>query len=389
MAETNEPVPPEGPETANLTLEARLRTLGLGGQDGDTDPDTELDTRLAACAAGLASVSSALDAHRVQTRDLEKSLVERIADVDDDRRLTAAQLQRAWQSQREDLDARLQRHGRLVAGALVLIAALGAVGLFALHRQIQSSQGVPDPRVSQLRRDLDRLAAVRTQDTAVDEKLAALSEAVGRVSRDLAAPNPRPQPVGNQAADPRLAALTGRIERIGTEQARVDRELGRLRAALDDRPDPSPSAAAVAPVAAVAAAAAPAGPGGGESVAAPATDASRAPAPSSPVGETAGPEPRTVAVADRPFALQLLGSYSREDLLAWAARPGLPARVYVVKENRRGRPWFVLIHSLHGTRAQAQTTLARLPPALLAPKPWIRNFPPDTGVEPVATGAGN
>jgi len=42
-------------------------------------------------------------------RDMEKSLVERIADVDDDRRRTAVQLQKAFNTHRDETTAALRR----------------------------------------------------------------------------------------------------------------------------------------------------------------------------------------------------------------------------------------------------------------------------------------
>lgn len=373
MAETNEPVPPEDPQGANPPLvervAERMRTLG------PDEPGATAD------AAQLATVSSGLASLRVQMRDLEKSLVERIADVDDDRRLTAVQLQRAWQTQREEQDTRRQGHGKLIAGTLVLIAALGAGGLYGLYRFIQSGQEALDSRISALRLELDGLKGVGTPDTLLQDKIATLSAAVEQISQGLVQGG---KPRAQSAPPAQISALAARIERIGAEQTRIDRALVDLRGALAARPAAAPIAQPSNPAAAPRADEPTAtAPESGEAKAAAALAATGSSAPP----ETAAPPIQTVAVGDSPFALQILGSHRREDLLTHAARLSLPSKVYIRQESRRGRPWYVLIYGLYPSRAQAQEGLASLPPSLRAPKPWIRSLPPDATVEPIDTRA--
>jgi DamX protein len=72
------------------------------------------------------------------------------------------------------------------------------------------------------------------------------------------------------------------------------------------------------------------------------------------------------------YALQLMGFYSFQDLVDYAARVDLPDRVFYREETYRGRPWFVLIHSLHtGVRAATEER-SRLPPRLARLDTWIR-----------------
>ncbi len=92
------------------------------------------------------------------------------------------------------------------------------------------------------------------------------------------------------------------------------------------------------------------------------------------------------ATADQTFALQLIGSYNRDAVLDLAARSDLPDQVFVRQETLRGRPWFVLIHSLHPSYAEAQAELGRLPADLARLDTWIRRLPPDAAMEPVRSG---
>ncbi|NJO55752.1 MAG: hypothetical protein HC834_04660, partial [Rhodospirillales bacterium] len=56
----------------------------------------------------------------------------------------------------------------------------------------------------------------------------------------------------------------------------------------------------------------------------------------------------------------------------------LPARVYFREESYQGRPWFVVIHSLHTRYSDASESIDKLPPELGMLDTWIRNFPPET-----------
>jgi DamX protein len=100
----------------------------------------------------------------------------------------------------------------------------------------------------------------------------------------------------------------------------------------------------------------------------------------------AGGDRQPEAAAERSFALQLIGSYDRNAVLDLAARPDLPESVYIRQETLRGRPWYVLIHSLHPSYAEAQATLRSLPADLARLDTWIRSLPTDTAMEPIRTG---
>ncbi|MBK1643996.1 hypothetical protein CKO25_04860 [Thiocapsa imhoffii] len=77
-------------------------------------------------------------------------------------------------------------------------------------------------------------------------------------------------------------------------------------------------------------------------------------------------------------ALQLIGFHSLDSLLDFAQREALPERVYFREESFQGRPWYVLIHSLHPARAAAVGAQEELPDTLALLDLWIRPLPPET-----------
>ena len=98
--------------------------------------------------------------------------------------------------------------------------------------------------------------------------------------------------------------------------------------------------------------------------------------------------PERITLAGRPFVLQLIGFYRRELLDEFVARSPLPRQVYLREETLRGRPWFVLIHSLYADRAAAREASKALPDELGALDLWIRELPPETELEVIETPVG-
>ncbi|MCF8005693.1 MAG: hypothetical protein K9L32_16090 [Chromatiaceae bacterium] len=98
--------------------------------------------------------------------------------------------------------------------------------------------------------------------------------------------------------------------------------------------------------------------------------------------------PERIVVADRPFALQLIGFHSRELLDDFVDRSPLPSRVYMREEQFRGRPWFVLIYSLHQDRAAAQQASEALPDVLGKLDLWIRELSAETELDVIDTSGG-
>ncbi len=202
-----EPSATDANQAADASLAERLRAIGLGevgdaedAQDSTEGPLTRLtgmgsslsggtSQDLAALGAKLDTLSAGLAAQWDHLRDSERSLVDRIADVDDDRRRTQGQLQRAMQSQYDEIDARLGRLGGLTILGLCLIAALAAGGLYLLHhlhsQRIGELQGDLTAELQTLGLELGRLTGAAAQGEQVQDKLAALSTALARVSGDL------------------------------------------------------------------------------------------------------------------------------------------------------------------------------------------------------------
>jgi DamX protein len=266
-----------------------------------------------------------------------------------------------------DADARLQEQ------VSTLAATLGRLAEDIDGAQAAPGTGTPaaSAEVASLSERIARLESAQREMIAETSQL---REALTAAA--TAAPSPR-------AAEE--ARLGERIARIESAQREMTAEIDRLR----DAPKAAADAAPPAPLAAQVAVAS-------EKVQeATAVDArsqqelgasGETSEPAEPVSEPTPLPQEPALTADRPFALQLMGSYDRDRILALAARPDLPASVYIRQETLRGRPWYVLIHSLHATYEDAQAEHGRLPEDLARLDTWIRRLPPDAGLEPIPTG---
>ena len=384
----------EGEETRDLQGKGEgplARLTGLGSDMGQ---------RVAALGARLDNLSAGLAAHGDQIRDAERSLVDRIGDVDDDRRRTQSQLQRAMQSRYDEVDTRLSRLGGRMTLGLLLVAVLAGAGLYLLHQlhqqRLEELQGDLMAEVQTLGLEVGRLkGTTATDDTGVQEQLAALSAALEEVSADLTKP-PAVSGTESAAVSPEAASLTERITRLESGQQWLIAEIDKLRQTLattTTAPPPSMDAAvtgAVTHPAGPAMTPAPAEAPDESADHAAATEGTasdtEAPAPAQSAPEPASAPPGPPSTAKRPYALQLMGSYDRDAVLAVAARSDLPESVFIREERLRGRPWFVLIHSLHPSYAEAQAAHARLPADLARLDTWIRKLPPEANLEPIRTG---
>ncbi len=370
------------PFAPDLPREQRLRALE--SVDAEAESDQAYATRLQSLAAEFA-------AHRTLMRDQEKALVERIADVDDDRRLALTQLQRAWQTQRDELADNLRRSGWVAAAALMLVLALGG-GLIALYADVRASHATLGATIERLTAEQQRLAAelaahgqalhplpiaTRTElEPTGTEPVTNIGMAVPTRPEipigEAPTPTPTPTPDVPPPADPVPGSMAGAPSDDAAVTATAA-DPGEALAATSDTPPPV-------------------GPAPAPMVSAPSDDAAATEANPTPVAVAAptsaqDPEPEpTFRVTDRPFALQLVGSHQREKLLELVANQVLPPYVYLHQETRRGRPWFVLIHSLYSNIEDAREALARLPPELRKPLPWVRALAPETILDRIATG---
>ncbi len=403
-------------DAADSGLAEGLRAIGLGEVGGSEDgrgvsegPLTRLTGQAPGTSRGLAdlgaelrALTAGLAAQGDQLRDAERSLVDRIADVDDDRRRTQGQLQRAMQSQYEEVDARLRRQGALTTLGLILIAVLAAGGLFLLHQvqqqRIGELQGDLMGEVQTLGMELGRLKELATQETQVQEKLAGLTAALDQVSAELGQTKAAPRTEA-PAALPDVAPLVEQIARLKSDQQGLVSEIDALRetmaaatAAPPARSDQGKTEAieqtpkAEATVEAAQPQVEPQGVPGSDPGAA-GEPSARAPIPEATAAATESPPfPGQASTSERPFALQLIGSYDRAAVLALAARSDLPDSVFLRQETLRGRPWFVLIHSLHPSHAEAQAERGRLPADLARMDIWIRKLAPGATLQSIRTG---
>lgn len=381
MAENKESGVHRDPFAPNLSLEERLSALEsahaepASGRSGSDPRLAELRSRLETLAAEVAAQSNRL-------RDQEKSMVERIADVDDDRRLTSLQLQRGWQAQRDGFAAQVHRHGRL----MVVLVATALIGFGLLAYFMRSRPAAPPTLVAEVTALRQEMANVTQQNAQLQERITTLStqvEAAAQVREASRAPAP------DQAQGEDAKVLARQLQRLTVELERQGNELDALRHNLHKPargPQTGPAPAADAPQAAPGTDTNPAKTTAPESAPTPkpaehrgdeqATGAGAAPAAaqSQPLGHT-------TKISDRPFALQLVGDSNRDRLLEYASRSGLPETVYVYRGTRRGRPWFVLVHSLHPTSSEAKTALAQIPAKQRVRNPWIRSLPQGTELE--------
>ncbi|MCF7985926.1 MAG: hypothetical protein K9L70_16110 [Thiohalocapsa sp.] len=91
-------------------------------------------------------------------RDLEKALVERIADVDDDRRRTAMHLQKGLQMHRDEIDTQLKRQSGLLLGLLLLLGIGVAAALAWIAWQADAGREALTEQMAALQAQVTALA---------------------------------------------------------------------------------------------------------------------------------------------------------------------------------------------------------------------------------------
>jgi DamX protein len=369
--------PASSPALADLVLglreqvsELRVRVDALAGAAAGTEVGGE----------ALARLSAELNAQRDKLRDYEKSLVDRIADVDDDRRTTASLLQRAWQTHREQMEARLRRGFRILGWALALTVLAGVAALFWVHRQVGIAH-------NPLTEDIHRPQA-GTLDSLVEDKLTQLSSALGRLSSSLTERGKDQEQrldaalgeerTARSDADARLVRGLQRLEEqqqvlarqfeqggSGPSQARGQSAPRKTEAAVqssaagENKGRPKGSASAVVPVKHQ-------------------TDPALGDSPPS----ASGP----LVLTNRAYGIQLIGFTGFGDLQRFAARSSLPQPVYYLRETAKGRPLYLVMHSLHKDRSEARAAAGALPANLAQLGPLIRTLPAGTKLWPCRQG---
>jgi len=374
---------------------------------------------------------------------LEQRLIERIADVDDDRRRTASALHRALETRVEEMDAMLRRSRRMTAifAAAALLVALAAIGMVLNRPTIDLS--AMTGKLAQLEQDVARMRAVSSEDDLLREKLSGLTALVTDISSALEMfERERSE---RQAADARLEA------RLAQSEASRDRVADEIEAPSEALADTLPSSGVVSEGEPLRSAQASAQPGGdiaqtSHSPAMPSESLTEQPSGQTTVTPTpqdtvlddetglagtmpsateqaasfdqqedasSNPDASGLAASDTPtaefeaakpdqdtgrrqawsieesslsldeqrYALQLIGFYSLDALREFADRDDLPNRLYYRRERLRGRPWYVLIHSLHPNTTSVAAARATLPPDLADLDIWVRSLSEGTRLE--------
>lgn len=347
-------------------------------------------------------------------RDMEKSLVERIADVDDDRRRTAVQMRKALETHRDEI--RAQRHrdhtALLVLTGLGIILLAAVLLLFSQLFQVRDAMqariadlttaaGTPAgdgtgadarddlaQRVTQLEQQADAAAQPPAADAAQAGAIDELTQRLGRLEQQrAAAPNGPPVEDVDELADAieaigdRLTALEGRLERVAEAQSAAagDTSSGTARAAAGDAADAPGGAELAAALDAMEArleqklAALSAGLDGlRERLVG--TDALAADAGSTGTDAADG----TFSTAAGTIALQLASFPERDAIDRFIAQHRLPEQVYLTVNTWRGGTWYGLVHSLHPDMDAAETARDTLPPDLGRLDIWLRPLPAGT-----------
>jgi DamX protein len=366
-------------------------------------------------------------------RDLQKSLVERIADVDDDRRRTSVQLRKALETHRDEIRAQRQRDHT----ALLVLTGIGIVLLAAvllLFNQLFQTRSSLEERLAQLegaaaapqdsapavsdapaasdaiedlQQRMQRLEQGAEADTGTEDVAARLERleaqaqpagSMGKLDERLTRLEQRGSSTSAEAAPiEEIDELADAIEAIGDRLTALEGRLGRLAdagatgasaqtgAAAEDAPQAAELTAAVAAAEQrledqlaqkLAALSTQIGALREQLAAPPVSEASAAAAETAaePTEAEAGAEGRLTTAAGT-IALQLAGFPSRAAIDRFIARQPLPERVYLTVDTWRGRSWYGLVHSLHPDMEAAEGARAQLPPQLARLDIWLRELP--------------
>ena len=443
-----------------------------GGAERSTNAGEVLQRYLKAQATQISRIVASLNQYRQDVQKLEVSLIARIGDVDDDRRHAATRLQRTLQTQRDDLDERLKRHGSLMAMLLLLFSLLVAGTLIFFLFKLNATQEAFETQMTDLKKTLEQIdvSSRKEPDPQTRAQLDRLSAALAEISRSIerldeeappgldldlrlqpeptSGPEPEPEPEAEPRPEPESASEPAPEPESSPESApdpssspetppstesesesasepESNQEPEVAPAPPEPAPPPSEPETESAPApeseteseqtpdtlafdetgptpeapdisaddAEPAPTTEPEAESGESAPDRPVTDPESTPAPETVIApdvpadqaDTAVDALRSsslathpVQVGDRPFTVQLIGFHTLEALEGFAADHVLPVVYYYRQETYQGRPWFVLIHSLHETREAAEAVVAQLPPALANLNIWIRRLKSET-----------
>jgi DamX protein len=160
----------------------------------------------------------------LEFQEAETSLVARIADVDDDRRLTTNRLQRAWQTQREEIETRLGRQASMFAGGLLLLAILLGVALVFTYGQLDAGRRALLEDVAQLRTDHHQLASSAIQGTDLQDELSSLRASVSAISKRLEHAEEQPSATQDAVLQAELSGLRASIAAVSARLERAEEQ---------------------------------------------------------------------------------------------------------------------------------------------------------------------
>jgi DamX protein len=346
-------------------------------------------TRLAAQSDSdrIDSLAANLEQHWAEFQNAEVALITRIADVDDDLRLAASRLQRTWQSNRDEMVKRLKRQGLIMAIILLLFGILitGSLAFFQVRFEHARQTLVDD--VSELRHTVKQLQ-IQIPDSAIQsqvtqEKLSQLSLAIKSTSASLERFSEiiqAPASVTNANAPVVGANWPTTIQKEAPLTTAVETP-ARASNAVDF--SALPKNAGAPPIAASTPSGDPSlmlGVESGPDATAALDSGISAPDNGSSDKQGALAASDSVRVGETPYSLQLIGFFSLEDLQRFVRLSPLPPKVYYREDKYRGRPWFVLIHSLYASSELANAAIASLPADLAKLDLWVRKLDPNSTV---------
>ncbi len=425
----------ETPETARMDT-IRPNPDGSQGALHQARPNPTLLRAFKVLADQVLQLSAELKQSRQEIEALECALITRIADVDDERRRGGLRIQRLLRSQRDELDANLRGQRILMAVLLLIISLLMGGSLVFMLFSLQSSRQALETQLNELKQAVTQISlnASTATDPQTRAQIERLSLTLAELASDLklqsvhADQGPVPAQTATSESGPATDLALPAVETQAPDQQAPASATGsdhqeqtawvpETSSAPDlasaetapspgpeerDEPGPTRESAPDTPISdgsvdssllretahpdtALAKPSAEQETTGSEPAEASDLQAPT-PNPPEPVAEgsfvttpkTSHDLTRRLAVGDRPLAIQLIGFTSLQALERFVADNPLPMVYYYRQETYQGRPWYVLIHSLHSNRESAEAAVAALPPQLGRLNLWVRQLRPET-----------
>jgi DamX protein len=318
-------------------------------------PESNILNQLNELSARLARLTVVVEQHRIALQTAELNLATRIADIDDEQRRSLNQLTK----KQETNEAHFKRSRIILISVFAVLALVISAALATFYIQLTRAQQHFNDDIAELR-DMSNTLQHQPPDNVIQnqviqERLQQLSEAVATLSSSSSVNVATPAHLESALESKAVAIPPAAPEVVSELQVGT---VGQLR--VDSAQPVNPPVAHSSSTAAASTAA---------------HTSSHSTNPSINPAST-----KQIPVNDQLYSLQIIGFFSFEELLAYTQRIRLPEKVYFQTETYHGRPWFVLIHSLHSNYASAKAEIANFPPELAQLDVWIRKLPPDATV---------